>query len=77
MRGPSDAERIMVHVVGRQVRHVQVHCKERVIMSPLYLFKANKDERQRNNRFIFLHVVPSPIRGALSPVLYCASTLRS
>lgn len=80
MRGPSDAERIMAHVVGGQVRHIQVHCKECVMMSPLYPFKANKDpldEKQRNNRSIFLHVVPSPIRGALSPVLYCASTFRS
>lgn len=34
VRGPSNAERIVGHVVGGQVRHVQVHWTEGAVVSP-------------------------------------------
>lgn len=46
MRGPSNAERVVAHVVGGQVRHVQVHCTDGAAVSPRCSRQANGGKRQ-------------------------------
>lgn len=69
VRGPANAERVVAHVVGGQVCHVQVHCAEGAAVSPLWSRQANGGI---GRRFGFLTCGSfSDQRGAVARVVLC------
>lgn len=64
MGHPFDAELIMVHVVGLNVGHVEVHCREEE-SDP-----SSTSRRQFPQPCVPSRVVPGPANGPLLPPVY-------